>query len=217
MSSDPRAGVPSPETDQRGWPDAEPSLAAVARAGGEVLLDGLERHLPGSRRHADGTASYAFAGAVELGANRARAELVREAARLHDVGKVYIPAALLARPRGELGTQEAALVDSHPAYGATLAIGAGIPEQACEWIGAAGERFDGGGAHGLVGERIPLEGRIIRVACVCDAALSRRPASAQTLPWIAAAELRAAAGRELDPRAVEAVTAVLERAARSTS
>jgi putative two-component system response regulator len=192
----------------------EPSVAAVARVRGEALLDGLERHLPGSHRHAEGTASYALALAVDLGADRTSAELVREAARLHDVGKVYIPAAVLARPREDLGTQELALLDSHPAYGAALAIGAGVPERACEWIGAAGERFDGSAGQGLAGESIPMEARIIRVACACDSALSRRPVSSRALPWIAAAELRAAAGRELDPRAVETMTAVLERAAR---
>jgi HD-GYP domain-containing protein (c-di-GMP phosphodiesterase class II) len=216
MSSDPRAGVPSQATDQLASPDSELTLAAQALARGQVLLDGLERHLPGSRRHADGTASYAFAGAVELGADRARAELVREAARLHDVGKVYLPAAVLARRGEELDARERALMDSHPAYGAALAIGAGVPDAACEWIGAAGERFDGAGGHGLAGADIPREARIIRVACACDGVLSRRPASAQALPWIASAELRAAAGRELDPRAVEAMAAVLERAARST-
>src|SRR6476620_6972873 len=199
MSSDPQAGAPSPGTDQPASPDADSSLALVARARGETLLDGLERHLPGSRRHADGTASYAFAVAVELGADRARAELVREAARLHDVGKVYVPTALLAKPREELDMTEEALIDSHPAYGATLAIGAGIPELACEWIGSAGERFDGSSGHGWPGDRIPLEGRIIRVACACDTLLSRRPATARALPWMASAELRAAAGRELDP------------------
>jgi HD-GYP domain-containing protein (c-di-GMP phosphodiesterase class II) len=213
MSLDPQAGVPSAGTDQAAAPDVAPDLAAVAQARGEALLDGLERHLPGSRRHADGTASYALAIAVELGADRASAELAREAARLHDVGKVYIPAAVLAGRREELGSQELTLLDSHPAYGATLAIGAGVPERACEWIGAAGERFDGSGGHGWAGDSIPLESRIIRVACECDTLLSRRPATALALPWMASAELRAAAGRELDPRAVEAMAAVLERAA----
>jgi HD-GYP domain-containing protein (c-di-GMP phosphodiesterase class II) len=215
MSLDPLPGVPSAGTDEPAPPDAEPAWAELARARGETLLDGLERHLPGSRRHADGTASYALAIAVELGADRASAELMREAARLHDVGKVYIPAAILARRREELGSQELALLDSHPAYGATLAIGAGVPERACEWIAASGERFDGSGVRGLAGERIPVEARIMRVACTCDALLSRRPATARALPWMASAELRAAAGRELDPRAVEAMAAVLERAARS--
>ena len=148
MSLDPRAGVPSAGTDPPAGPDAGPDPAAVAQARGEALLDGLERHLPGSRRHADGTASYALAIAVELGADRGGAELAREAARLHDVGKVYIPAAVLARPTRGAGEQELALLDSYPSYGATLAIGAGIPERACEWIAGAGECFDGSAGTG---------------------------------------------------------------------
>ncbi len=213
MSSDPRAGAPSSGPDQPASPEPAPDLATLVRARGETLLEGLERHLPGSRGHADGTASYAFAVAVELGADRARAELVRETARLHEVGKVYLPA---ARPRGPLSPEEAAVVASHPAYGATLAVGAGIPDRACEWIGAAGERFDGAGALGLAADEIPLEARIIRVACACDSLLAtlRDPGGAGAQAAIA--ELRAAGGGELDPWVVEAASAIVGRAAGAT-
>jgi HD-GYP domain-containing protein (c-di-GMP phosphodiesterase class II) len=177
-----------------------------------VLLDGLERHLPGSRDHADGTASYAFAVAVELGANRTGAELVREAARLHEVGMVYLPAHLPARPQRLLSPGEAALVGSHPAYGARLAAGAAVPDQACKWIGAAGERFDGAGALGMAADEIPLEARIIRVACACDSLLASLP-DPQERGRSAISELRAAGGRELDPWVVEAAAAIVGRAA----
>ena len=121
-------------------------------------------HRPGSREHAEATASYAFATAVELGFERERAEAVREAARLHDVGMVYVPTAVLAAAPEQLSPEGRALIDSHPAYGAKLALGAGIPDAVCDWIRATGERFDGGGPGGLAGERIPLEARIVRVA-----------------------------------------------------
>ena len=85
---------------------------------------------------------------------------------------VYVPAAVLAKPPGELTPEERELLDSQFASGAELARGAGIPEQACEWIGATRERFDGGGPQGLAGERIPIESRIVRVACAFDAAVA---------------------------------------------
>jgi HD-GYP domain-containing protein (c-di-GMP phosphodiesterase class II) len=188
-----------------------PEDATLVRARGEVLLEGLERHLPGSRAHADGTASYAFAVAVELGAGRAGAELVRETARLHEVGMIYLPAQLLAQPRDQLNPGEATLVASHPAYGARLAAGAAVPDQACGWIGAAGERFDGAGGLGMVADEIPLEARIIRVACACDSLIATLPGPEGA--WSAIAELRAAGGGELDPWAVEAAAAIIGRAA----
>jgi len=195
---------------------SEPEPARV-KARGSELLDALERHLPGSRDHADGTAAYAFAAAVELDLERDRAEVVREAARLHEVGNVYVPAAVLVRPPGELTPKDRARLDSRFASGAELARGAGIPDQVCEWVGAYGERFDGSGPAGLAGERIPIESRIVRVACACDTALAApAPTPGGVSPderrRIAVHALRASAGSELDPRVTAALVAMLERA-----
>jgi HD-GYP domain-containing protein (c-di-GMP phosphodiesterase class II) len=214
MSSDPRSDSRSRGTESGAPGEPRLGLAARVNALGAALLEGLERHLPGSREHAEGTASYAFVTAVELGFERNRAELVREAARLHEIGKVYLPAELVSRGTDELTTEERGQLDSHFHKGAELARGAGIPDQVCEWILAAGDRFDGGPNH-EGGERIPLEARIIAVACACDALLSRPPASdsPQDPQRIAIARLRDAAGRDLDPRVVEALVAMLERVA----
>jgi HD-GYP domain-containing protein (c-di-GMP phosphodiesterase class II) len=217
MSSDRPNDALSPEPD-RPPPSDELSRATLTRARGSALLDALERHRPGSRDHADGTAAYAFAAAVELGLERERAEAVREAARLHDVGMVYVPGRVLAKPPGELTPGERELLDSQAASGAKLARGAGIPEQACQWIGATRERFDGGGPQGLAGERIPIESRIVRVACAFDANVAARakaPPGASPHARLQAAvdELRRTAGAELDPRVIGALAALLERAA----
>ena len=227
MSSDRPSGARSSEPEPAGAPagaevqppgsaNNEPSLATRVKARGSELLDALERHLPSSRDHADGTAAYAFAAAVELELERDHAEAVREAARLHEVGNVYVPPAVLAKPPGELTREDRKLLDSRFASGAELARGAGIPDRVCEWIGAIGERFDGSGPAGLAGERIPIESRIVRVACACDMALAA-PAPGGASPSerrrIAVHALRAAAGSELDPRVTAALAAMLERAA----
>jgi HD-GYP domain-containing protein (c-di-GMP phosphodiesterase class II) len=190
------------------------NLAELARARGATLLDALEDHRAGSRDHAEATASYAFAAAVELGFERQHAEAVRETARLHEVGMIYVPAAVLAAAPEGRSADEAALIDSHPGYGAELAHGAGIPQQICDWIQATAERFDGRGPVGLAGERIALEARIVRVACVCDWALTTPRAGETAAGHLTAAfeVLRAAAGRELDPRVVEALVGMLDRA-----
>jgi HD-GYP domain-containing protein (c-di-GMP phosphodiesterase class II) len=228
MSSDPPSGARSSGPEPTGAPagaevhrpgnaDNELGLAARVKARGSELLEALERHLPSSRDHADGTAAYAFAAAVELELERDRAEAVREAARLHEVGNVYVPAAVLAKPPGELTPEDRALLDSRFASGAELARGAGIPDQAWEWIGAIPERFDGSGPAGLAGERIPIESRIVRVACACDmalAALAPTPGgvSSDERRQMAIQALRAGASAELDPRVTAALAAMLERA-----
>ena len=216
MSSDRPNDAPSPEADRPPASEHEPSPSLI-RSRGSALFDAIERHRPGWRDHADGTATYAFAAAVELGLERERAEAVREAARLHEVGMVYVPSEVLAKPRGMLTPEERELLDSRFASGAELARGAGIPGQACEWIRATGERFDGGGPQGLAGERIPVESRIVRVACAFDAVVAApakelENASADARRQAAVDELRRAAGTELDARVIAALAALLERA-----
>jgi HD-GYP domain-containing protein (c-di-GMP phosphodiesterase class II) len=199
MSSDPPSDAPSPP--------AEGAARAAIAERGAPLLDALEAHLPGARRHADATAAYALAAAVELGHDRERAEAIREAARLHDVGLVYVPAAILARPAEELDDAERAQLESHLEAAYRLCRGAGIDVEACGWILRTRERFDGRGPEGLRGTQIPIESRIIRTACAGDLLLTRAGAAATV------EALRASEGTELDPVVADAIVAVIERAA----
>jgi HD-GYP domain-containing protein (c-di-GMP phosphodiesterase class II) len=198
MSSDPPSDAPSPQPEQ--------VLASVVAERGAPLLEALEGHLPGARRHADATAAYSFAAAVELDLERQSAETIREAARLHDVGLVYVPAPILCRPPEQLDDGERALLDSHLEAAFRLCRGAGIDESVCGWILRTRERYDGAGPDGLRASEIPMEARIIRTACAGDLLLERSGPEATTQA------LRAAEGTELDPRVSEAVIAVLERA-----
>ena len=180
---------------------------------GEPLLDGLEQHVPGSRDHADAVAAYSFALAVEIGLERNECELIREAARLHEVGKLYLPQWLLGEPAGQLSDSERAQLDAQEELGHRVALGAGISEEVCAWILHARERFDGTGPGGLGGEAIPLPSRIIRAACSYDTLLGQQPADAAEEPHeTAIAWLRAAGGNELDPALVEALVRVVTRA-----
>jgi HD-GYP domain-containing protein (c-di-GMP phosphodiesterase class II) len=203
MSSDRPSGVPSPPPEAD---DAEPSLAAVVAEHGLPLLDALEQHLPGARRHADGTAAYALATAAELGFERDRAESIREAARVHDVGLVYVPAAVLARPAGALSDEERSMLDSHLEAAYRLCRGSGIPDEVCGWILRTRERYDGRGPERLSGMDVPIEARITRTACAADLLLAGAGGEGTV------DALRAAEGRELDPVVTDAVVAVVERA-----
>jgi len=213
MSSPPPSDAPSP-TDSgaasKGESPSELSLVALLRMRGAPLLDALESHFPGSREGADAASSYAFAAAVELGLNRSGAELIREAAKLHDVGRVYIPIEILAKPAWSRTPAEGAQVETHHELGAQLARGAGIPERICEWIRLGAERFDGGGPNRLAGEAIPLQARVSRAAYACYAALAEGTESRNEPSPVEA--LRGSAGRELDPLVVDALETVLVRA-----
>ena len=217
MSSDPPRNALSPAADPEAGA-SELSLVALLRTRGAVLIDGLEAHFPGSREVGDAAGSYAFAAAAELGLTRPSAELVREAAKLHDVGRVYVPAEILSKPAWSRTPEEDAQVEAHHEWGAQLARGAGIPDRVCEWIRLGAERYDGGGPNGLAGEAIPLQARISRAAYACYSAL-REPEPNQGTALSAGGEpfdaLHVSSGQELDPVVVDALAVVLARA-RST-
>jgi HD-GYP domain-containing protein (c-di-GMP phosphodiesterase class II) len=210
MSSDPPSDVPSPRPEQRGSRD-ELDLANLLRLRGGPLVEALELHLPGSREHSEATASYAFAAAVGLGFDRSQSEVAREAAMLHEVGLIYVPAAIAAKPAGERDAVEAETWAGHYEAGYRLARGAGIPEHVCGWLLRVRERYDGGGPESFAADAIPIESRLIRAACVCQKALSA-PAGKAPLP-AAVETLTSLAGGELDPRVVAALTTILGRAA----
>jgi HD-GYP domain-containing protein (c-di-GMP phosphodiesterase class II) len=213
MSSPPHSDAPSPAPEGRRERGPTGDGASATRIRGEPLLAALDQHAPGSREHADATSAYAFAIAVEIGLGRRDCELIREAARIHEVGKLYLPADLLAKQPIELSLAEQEQVASHQGATHTLALGAGIPEEVCTWLLLTRERFDGRGPGRLAGEGIPIASRIIRVGCAyrtlleSHSAVSPQEARRGALGW-----LRAAGGAELDSGLVEALRRVIERA-----
>ena len=208
MSSDPPNASPSRGAD---LPPADPGLAELVRLRGAPLLDALESHLPGSRVHAEAAGSYAFAAAVGIGLDRTAAELCRETAKLHDVGMVYVPAATARTPFESWDSEQRAAFEAHYDAGAQLALGAGIPDDVCGWLLQIRERFDGAGTDGIAGSTIPVASRLARAACACDTLLASAHGgeSLEERRLDAIERLRGAAGRELDPRVVEALVATL--------
>jgi len=122
---------------------------------------------------------------------------VREAARLHEVGKIYV--------RDE----------SHPAAGCRLARGAGVPELVCEWILHCTERFDAGEGARAAGSDIPLPSRIIAAACEYDVLLGAYTGGSLAGRRWALIGVIEEAGK-LDPMVVDALARVVERASEGT-
>ncbi len=111
-------------------------------------------------------------------------ELIIKSAPLHDIGKVGIPDRILQKP-GMLTEEEYAIMKSHTTIGVDALSktieGTGHPEQqdflhyAQQMIGSHHERWDGSGyPYGVHGEDIPLSGRLMALADVYDALVSRR-------------------------------------------
>jgi HD-GYP domain-containing protein (c-di-GMP phosphodiesterase class II) len=96
-------------------------------------------------------------------------------AEIHDIGKINVPAEILAKP-GKLSAEEFELIKAHPAAGAEILKGVEFPWPVAEMIHQHHERLDGSGyPRGLKGDQIIQEARIIAVADVVEAMSSHRP------------------------------------------
>ncbi len=146
---------------------------------------------------------YARSLSTAAGCAAAFAQDIYHYAGLHDVGKVGIRDAILKKP-GELTPDEFEEMKHHTLIGADLLRSAGLPQMACNIAQHHHERWDGAGyPHGLCGEQIPLEARVVAVVDVFDAMASRRCYKAAFSFREAFAELQAVAGAHLDPALVE--------------
>jgi putative two-component system response regulator len=131
---------------------------------------------------------------------------IRDAAPLHDIGKVGIPDHILIKP-GRLTPQERSVMQRHVEIGARILAPTRSPvlRAAAEIARTHHEHWDGNGyLAGLHAEDIPLPGRITAVADVFDALTHQRPYKSAWPLDRALAEIIDQAGRQFDPRVVQA-------------
>ena len=129
---------------------------------------------------------------------------------LHDVGKIVVPAELLAKP-GRLSATEFALIKGHAQAGYEILESIEFDFPVADIVVQHHERLDGSGyPAGLSGEQILPEARILAVADVVEAMISHRPYRAALPLDAAVAELEAGAGSRYDAAACAAVTRLFQ-------
>jgi PAS domain S-box-containing protein len=125
--------------------------------------------------HMRRVAQIAVAIGAELGFDARRQEGLRVAGYLHDIGKITIPAEILAKP-GKLSAIEFQLVKGHVQASYDVLKGVEFPWPVAEVALQHHERQDGSGyPQGLRGDAILLEARIMVVADVVEAMSEHRP------------------------------------------
>lgn len=159
--------------------------------------------MPTARARGDVAAALARSIAEEAGS--ADAALVGEAARLGEVGKLYVSAEYLFARRSALDEKGRAALASHFEHGHALARGAGVPDRACAWILNARERWDGGGPTGLAAADIPFGSRVLAIAqSYLDAPLLAEGEGEEEDPRAGALRVLAGlSGTALDPELTE--------------
>lgn len=140
------------------------------------LADAAEFRDAETGRHTERMSRYCELLAHRLGLDEERCALIRAASPLHDIGKIAVPDDVLLKP-GPLTPDERASMRRHAEIGHRLLSGSSseLLAVAATIAWTHHERYDGSGyPRGLVGEAIPLEGRIAAVADVFDALTTDR-------------------------------------------
>ena len=155
-----------------------------------------------------------FAGrtAAALGLAKPTVNAVRQAALVHDVGKVHVPDSILNYP-GKLDEISMELVRTHALRGEEILRR--FPErhmrEIATLVGAHHERLDGTGyPRRLRGEAIPLGARIIAVCDAFDAMTGGRCYRPTWNYGRATEELIACAGTQFDPDVVTAFISIVD-------
>jgi len=157
-----------------------------------------------AHNHARRTESYALAAAHRLNLEAEEIEQLSTAAYLHDVGHIGIPEEILQKT-SELSDDENQIVKRNS--GRAVQILANVPEmsEAALAIRHQTERFDGDGLpDNLSMEQIPLNSRIISVACAYDLMTSPRSVEQPVTHIEAIRRLQKNSEKQFDPRVVQA-------------
>jgi putative nucleotidyltransferase with HDIG domain len=165
--------------------------------------------------HSARVAELSVATARQLGiTDDAAIREVELAAVLHDIGKIGIPDAVLAKVE-RLTAEEFTLVKNHVNIGARIVHQVPGLERVATAILHHHERFDGlGYPSGLSGDAIPVAARIITVADVFDCLTSERPYRKGISRPEALNEIEKCRGTQLDPAVVDAFRAVIAQESR---
>jgi diguanylate cyclase (GGDEF)-like protein len=197
----PGASPPRPSTEAAARPQALEALRSLVGSVDEWQSMG---------GHSGRVARFAVQIARMAGWGPQDVARLRQAALLHDVGKVVVPPGVLSKP-GRLTDGERSLISVHPAVGSEM-VRRTLDHEQASWVLHHHERWDGGGyPHGLMGEQIPEGARILAIADAWDAMTSERVYAPALTSVAAMVELRACRGSQFWPTGVDLVLEVVSR------
>ena len=180
------------------------SLEDAYRSTLRALTAALETRDLETHGHSERVVTYSLRLGREYGLDSQRIKALEFGSLLHDIGKIGVPDSILRKP-AKLTDDEWVLMRQHPVHGQQILRGIEFLEGAARVVAQHHEQWNGSGyPAGLSGEDIDVCARIFAVADAFDAITSDR-VYRKGKPYEAAAqELDDWAGKQFDPKVVEA-------------
>jgi diguanylate cyclase (GGDEF)-like protein/PAS domain S-box-containing protein len=174
----------------------------------DMVLNHINANYEQEQIHTEKVSHYCEEIAKAMGLSKQDVADIRNAASLHDIGKIMVPPQILNKP-GKLTPAEFAIIKRHPEIGYQMLKSVDEYVMLAEYVLYHHERWDGTGyPAGLTGEDIPLHSRIIAVADAYEAMTALRPYQKTKTKEEAIAELIRCADIQFDP---EIVTFFIEK------
>ncbi|MBI2954287.1 MAG: HD-GYP domain-containing protein [Chloroflexi bacterium] len=169
-----------------------------------TLAKALRRKDPYTQAHSHRVEAYSAVIAGELGVGGQELETIRQAAALHDIGKIGVPDEILTKP-DRLTEEEMHIIREHPRIALKMLKDLLYSRECVTSVYHHHEWFNGEGYPARrAGEKIPLGSRVIAVADAYDAMTSDRPYRKATSVKQAERELLYCSGSQFDPEVVKA-------------
>jgi PAS domain S-box-containing protein len=176
----------------------------------ETISRAVESRDPYTAGHQRGVAELAQLVGERIGLDEDRLQGLYIGGLLHDIGKVSIPASILAK-LGELTEEEWALICTHPKQGYSILKDTNLPWPVADMALHHHERLDGSGyPHGISGDALSLEVRILAVCDVVEAMGSHRPYRPAKTKEEVLGEIKSGRGTKYDASIVDVVLQILE-------
>lgn len=177
----------------------------------ETMAQALDARDPYTAGHSSRVSLYSTSIAQAMGLPADQIEIIDIGARLHDIGKIGVPDALLQKP-SRLSDEEFALIKLHPQIGKKILERVDRFQDYLPIVELHHEDYDGGGyPYGLEGDEIPLFARIVHVADVYDAITSDRAYRKAMSAGRVAELMENGSGTQFDPKVVEIFLSLLQQ------
>jgi len=184
-------------------------LERETRSAVASLVEVVDHRDSSTFHHSGRVAVYAVATARELKLEQDVVELIKQAAAVHDLGKIAVPDRILLKP-GPLTATERNAMWLHTEIGARILRQFHLFRSGATIVLHHHEAYDGSGyPAGLAGDAIPMGARVVAVADAFDAMTSDRPYRRALSIEEAVARLRGGRGQQWDPTVVDALLALL--------